>query len=107
MTTIKEILTENRESIIASIKFIFKVWKKEDVRLKMIEFLAYAEQFGDIEKLSASKRIKTDLKEMVCKMNFSKKIVEPKGKSAKEMRADWMDANNLEFDLRTKQYYKI
>lgn len=107
MTTIKKILTENRDSVISSIKFIFKIWKQEDVKEKMIEFLAYAEQFGDLEKLSNSNRIKTDLKEMVCKMNFSQKVSQPKEKSSTEMRADWMDANSLEFDIRTKQYYKI
>lgn len=107
MTTVKEILSANRESVISSIKYVFQIWKSEDVKQKMIEFLVYAEQFANIEKLSTSKRIKTDLKEMVCKMNFSKKLSQPKGRTANEMRADWMDANNLEFDLRTKQYYKI
>lgn len=106
MTTIKEILSANRESVISSIKFVFKIWKAEDVKVKMIEFLAYAEKYGNVEKFLSSKRIKTDLKEMVCKMNFSQKLSEPK-KSVAEMRGDWMDRNNLEFDLRTKQYYKI
>lgn len=106
MTTIKEILTANRESVISSIKFIFKIWKQEDVKVKMVEFLAYADQFGDVEKLANSKRVKIDLKEMICKMNFSQKLAEPK-KSVAEMRGDWMDRNNIEFDLRTKQYYKI
>ena len=107
MTTIKEILTANRESVISSIKFVCKVWKQEDVKDKMVEFLEYAEKYGNVEKLAVSKKVKTDLKELVCKMNFSQKLAEPKGRSVIEMRADWMDANNMEFDLRTKQYRKI
>lgn len=106
MTTVKEILSANRESVISSIKFVFKIWKAEDVKAKMIEFLAYAETRIDVENMAASKRVKTDLKNMVCKMAISQKVAEPK-KSVAEMRGDWMDRNNLEFDLRTKQYYKI
>lgn len=106
MTTVKEILSANRESIISSIKFVFKIWKSEDVKAKMIEFLAYAETRINVENMAISKRVKTDLKNMVCKMAISQKVAEPK-KSVSEMRGDWMDRNNLEFDLRTKQYYKI
>jgi len=67
MTT-KEILIENRESVISSIKWIFKVWKSEDVKVKMIEFLAFCEENMNAEEFAKSKRIKTDLKNMVSKM---------------------------------------
>ena len=44
---------------------------------------------------------------MKAKNQPSFQLAEPKGRSVTEMRADWMDANNMEFDLRTKQYRKI
>lgn len=80
MKTVKEILTENRDSVISSIKFTFKVWKSEDVKVKMIDFLAYAELNADVESLLVSKRIKTDLKDMICHMaiNASRKEEEAK-----------------------------
>lgn len=68
MTTVKEILSENRDSIISSIKWIFKVWKAEDVKSKMIEFLAFCEENINAEEFAKSKRIKTDLKMMVSRM---------------------------------------
>ena len=69
MKTAKEILTENRESVISSVKWIFKVWKSEDVKSKMIEFLAFCEENMNAEEFSKSKRIKTDLKFLVAKMS--------------------------------------
>lgn len=68
MTTVKEILSANRDSVISSIKWIFKVWKQEDVRQKMIEFLSFCEENANVEALAASTRIKTDLKCLVGKM---------------------------------------
>lgn len=70
MKTVKEILTENRDSVISSIKWIFKVWKSEDVKVKMIEFLAYAEANANVEALNESKKVKTDLKNLVGKMSI-------------------------------------
>jgi len=70
MTTIKDILTENRESVISSIKYMFKIWKAEDVKVKMIEFLAYAEKYGNVESLSISKRVKSDLKSLIQHMSI-------------------------------------
>lgn len=70
MATVKEILTENRDSVISSIKWIFKVWKAEDVKVKMIEFLAYAEENANVEALNQSKRVKTDLKNLVGRMSI-------------------------------------
>jgi hypothetical protein len=106
MTTVKEILSANRDSVISSLKFQFKIWKDEDIKAKMVEFLAYAEARMDVEKMAASKKVKTELKQMISKMAFSAAIGQPK-KSVTEMRGNWMDANNLEFDLRTKKYYKL
>jgi hypothetical protein len=110
MTTIKEILTANRESVISSIKFVFKIWKAEDVKVKMIELLDYANanysSEQSIERLIASTKVKTELKYMVQKLSISQKNIEPK-KSVAELRGNWMDANNLEFNLRTKKYYSI
>lgn len=70
MKTTKEILTENRESVISSIKWVFKIWKSEDVKVKMIDLLDYAELHADVASLASSKRIKTDLKNMICKMAY-------------------------------------
>ena len=55
MKTLKELLTENRESVISSIKYVFGIWKNEDVKVKMIEFFAYATEFANVESLSTSK----------------------------------------------------
>lgn len=71
MTTVKEILSANRESVISSIKWIFKVWKAEDVKAKMIEFLAYAEENANVEALATSKKVKTDLKNLVARMEIA------------------------------------
>jgi hypothetical protein len=68
MKNVKEILTENRESVISSIKWVFKVWKSEDVKAKMIQFLSYAEENANVEFLNESKKVKTDLKVLVQKM---------------------------------------
>jgi hypothetical protein len=68
MTNVKQILSENRESVISSIKFVCKVWKSEDVKIKMISFLAYAEQNLNIGEYEATKAKKTYLKNLVCKM---------------------------------------
>ncbi len=75
MTTVKEILSANRESVISSIKWTCKIWKSEDVKSKMVEFLAYAEENASVEALSTSKKVKTDLKNLVASMEmaFTKK----------------------------------
>jgi hypothetical protein len=66
--TIKEILTANRDSVISSIKYVFKIWKMEDVKKQMVNFLAFAEQHANVEELAKSKRVKTDLRLLVIKM---------------------------------------
>ncbi|MBE99318.1 hypothetical protein [Flavobacterium coralii] len=68
MKAIETILTENRDSVISSIKYIFKVWKNEDVKEKMIEFLSFAKEFANVERLSKSTRVKTDLRMLVQRM---------------------------------------
>ena len=73
MKTVKEILTENRDSVISSIKFTFKVWKNEDVKVKMIKFLAYAEKNMNVAAFENSKRVKTDLKNLVIHMSIEQR----------------------------------
>ena len=79
MKTVKEILTENRESVISSIKYTFKVYSVSEIKEKMIEFLNYAEKNADITLLNTSKKVKTELKNMVSRMayvqNYSQKSV--------------------------------
>ena len=64
MTT-REILTENRDSVISSIKYIFKIWKTEDVKAVMTNFLAYAEENLSVEKFATCSAKKTYLKGLV------------------------------------------
>ena len=68
MNTVKEILSANRESVISSIKWAFKVWKNEDVKAKMIEFLAYAEEKLNVESYERIKAKKSYLKQLVMQM---------------------------------------
>lgn len=70
MKTTKDILTENRESVISSIKWIFKIYRIEEVKNQMIKFLAFAEENINAEELSKSKKIKTDLKFFVQRMSI-------------------------------------
>ena len=70
MATVKEILSENRESIISSIKWTFKIWKQEDVKVKMVEFLAYAEENLNIAAYEETKAKKTYLKNLVNAMQM-------------------------------------
>lgn len=108
MTTIKNILSENRESVISSIKWVFKVWKSEDVKTKMIEFLAYAEDNANVESLSTSKKLKTDLKNLVCKMAISQKRNEPKdNRKYYEIKEDIADARGLVVNKMTGEFEDI
>jgi hypothetical protein len=65
MKTIKEILTENRESVISSIKYAFGVYKDSDVKSLMFGFLKYMEENADVKLLNESTRVKSDLKTYV------------------------------------------
>lgn len=73
MTTIQQILTENRDSVISSIKYVFKVYSGEALKNKMIGFLQFAEKVSSVEELQNSKRVKADLKSLVCKYSISLK----------------------------------
>ena len=68
MKTIKDILSENRDSVISSIKYMFKVYRIEEIRPIMVRFLSYAEKYGDVESLENSKRVKSDLKDILAHM---------------------------------------
>ena len=73
MKTVKEILSENKSSVISSLKFVFKVYSAEAIKEKAIEFFAYASENAEVEKLNSSTRIKTELKNMVQKMSIAQK----------------------------------
>lgn len=71
MATVKEILSDNRESIISSIKWTFKIWKQEDVKVKMIDFLNWAENHeADIFRANEAKNTKTLLKSFIINMVY-------------------------------------
>lgn len=71
MATVKEILSENRESIISSIKWTFKIWKQEDVKVKMVDFLNWAENHeADIFRAKEAKNTKTLLKSFIMNMAY-------------------------------------
>lgn len=71
MATVKEILSNNRESIISSIKWTFKIWKSEDVKVKMIDFLNWAENHeADIFRANEAKNTKTLLKSFIMNMAY-------------------------------------
>lgn len=71
MATVKEILSNHRESIISSIKWTFKIWKQEDVKVKMIDFLNWAENHeADIFRANEAKNTKTLLKSFIMNMAY-------------------------------------
>jgi len=99
----KEILTENRDSVISSIKYVFQVWKAEDIKLKMIQFLAFAETC-DID--SGSKKIKSDLKTLIQKMAISQKQPTDSRKWY-EIAEDIANSKGLYRDSLTGKMYKL
>jgi hypothetical protein len=100
MKTMKDILTENRESVISSIKFVFKIWKAEDLKVKMVEFLDFANTNYSVDSLINSDRVKTDLKYMVQKMKISQKTKTDKRKWY-EIAEDIADQRGLSRCSRT------
>ena len=71
MKTVKDILSENRESIISSIKWTFKIWKTEDIKDKMIDFLNWSENHeSDIRRAVEAKNTKTLLKSFIMNMAY-------------------------------------
>lgn len=107
MTTVKEILAANRDSVISSIKFSFKVYDYESVKVKMVEFIAFCEQFMNVEKFENSKRVKTDLSDLVKKMKISQKELTTDNRKWYEI-ADSAAANKgLYWNSRTGEMEKI
>ena len=113
MKTIKDILTENRESVISSIKFMYKVYKVEDIKPIMIDFLSYCEERSEIlvEKFENSKRVKSDLKELLARMKFSESLLKSfestDNRKWYEIAEDIADKKGLEFNTRTGNFYKL
>lgn len=115
--TIKELLTENRDSVISSIQFVFKVYRNEDVKIKMVEFLAYAKENLDVEYLVNAKNTKTLLKNAIMKMSINQKreikdieniqkygTTNPK---TSEIRGYWMESKGYtSFNHLTSEYTK-
>lgn len=98
MTTVKEILSANRESVISSIKYTFKIWKTEDVKVKMIELLAFAEVNLSVEKFETCKAPKTMLKALVERMKRS---------TERSLEDTIADAHEREtFDILKKEWVK-
>ena len=79
MKTVKEILTENRDSIISSMKWSFKIWKKEDIKKEMINYLAWAEKNPEIiYQADSARNTKTLLKNSLAlmKRDMNRDIIE-------------------------------
>lgn len=90
MKTVKEILSENRDSIISSIKWTFKIWKSEDVKVKMIDFLNWAENNeSDIFRANEAKNTKTLLKSFIINMAYKQ------NKPQREAKKQAEEARNL------------
>ena len=71
MKTVKEVLSENRDSIISEIKWTFKVYRAGDIKVKMLEFLSYAESIEeDIIAATNVKNTKTLLRGFVRNMAY-------------------------------------
>lgn len=68
------LLHSNRDSVISSIKYLYKVWKQEDLTPIMKDLVEYMSNLPDetIEKLKSSKRVKTDLKAVIIWMKTDK-----------------------------------
>jgi hypothetical protein len=105
MTT-KELLSANRESVISSIKFVFKIYRQEDVIKKMIEFLAYAEKWIDVEKTANAKNTKTLLKYAVQKMAISQ-MPEKDSRKWYEVKHDYAESIGCEVNTLTGKIYKV
>lgn len=107
MTTVKEILTANRESVISTIKYVFKIWKDEDVKSKMIDFLAYAESNADVNSLNSSQRVKSDLKVMIQKMSITQKRATTDNRKWYEIAESIADERGLVRDSMTGKFFTI
>jgi len=115
MKTTKEILSENRDSIISSIKWTFKVYRQDLIKAKMVEFLNWAEKNeSDIQRAYESKKTKTLLKSFVMNMayeqNKPQREAAEKNKDTRkwyEIAEDVADQRGLHRDSRTGKMYKV
>lgn len=108
MKNAKEILTENRESVISSIKWIFKVFKSEDVKVKMIEFLSFCNEFStEFQNAVDAKNTQKQLKFLVQKMAMIQKTEQPKSRKWNEIAEDIADKKGLHFNTLTGNMYSV
>lgn len=87
MKTVKEILTENRDSIISSIKYTFKIYKSEEIKVKMIDFYNWSiANESDIFRAHEAKNTKTLLRSFIMNMAYhqNKRLREAKIKLEEE-----------------------
>lgn len=88
MKTVKEILSENRESIISSIKFTYKVYDHQGIVEIMKRFLDYAmENENTVFAADEARNTKTQLRYMVQKMMMREMRNQPKRSLAELMAA--------------------
>lgn len=105
--TAKELLSANRDSVISSIKYVFRVWKQEDVKQKMVEFLAYVEQNVNVDEMASAKNTKTLLKYQVQKMCKAQKPVSSDNRKWYEIAEDIADQRGLYRCSKTGQFTDI
>lgn len=85
MKTVKEILGENRKSIISSIKWTFKVYGQNEIKQKMVDFLNWAENHeADIFRANEAKNTKTLLKSFIMNMAYEQSRPEREAKEKAE-----------------------
>jgi len=102
--TPKEILHENRDSAISSIKYIYKVWKMEEIIAVMKRLLIFAENRPEyMAKVEVSKRKKSDIKVLIQKMYISEKG-RTTHKSVRDIYENYELTNNVKFDYSNKEY---
>ena len=102
--TPKEILHENRDSAISSIKYIYKIWRMEDIIVVMKRLLVFAENRPEyMTKIETSRSKKSDIKVLVKKMYVSENDY-PTHKSVRDVYADYELVNNVKFDYNKKEY---
>ncbi len=111
MNTVKEILTENRDSVISAIKYNFKVYDANGIKVKMIEFLAFCEKNLTVAHYEATKAKKTFLGDMVRRMCNSQHRafnIEKFGTATPKL-ADVMGALHEDevYNFQTKEYEQI
>jgi|JI10StandDraft_1071094.scaffolds.fasta_scaffold839173_1 hypothetical protein len=89
MSTVKEILSANRVSVINNIKWYFKTNNQTEIIEIMKAFLSFCEKNTSAEKLNSSTRIKTDLKLLVYGLFCKEQKIERKINEQNAMTAKW------------------